>query len=213
MKVSPLAFLVLVLASTSQAQILITPAGSPRSGGADGGGYVQFGGMFDSQPATVPAAGPTTNPIGGTYDYTGTGGIGRIGYVDFGANYGALTLTQIFVELKQYGTNSTAGVSYFWSADRTLDGNDARTVDLGLFQSGNANSDQQWVNTFTGSVPVSQEFLLIRYDSGDVGNRLGEVAFSGTMGAVPEPSTLAMPFLLAVAGVAGVRRRLAGRPR
>lgn len=199
----------LSVAGTSQAAVLITPVGVGTATGSSG--PVEFTGMFDAQPSTIPAVGNTSGSYGSQYGYFATANTGRVGYIDFGSDYANITLETVYVELKQFGNPSTATITYWWSSstDKNFDGTDIAQSNLGLFSTGSANSNQQWIQTWSGSVTVPHQYLVIEYTSASYGNRLGEIAFAGTV--VPEPATLGL-----AAGAVGFlafrrRRGLTGR--
>ncbi len=181
------------LTISTRAAVLITPVGG--AGTATGSGSTSFSGMFDSQPAGIPPIGTTTDPFVGSYGFFGI--TGRTGYIDFGVNFANITLEQTIIGLKQFGSASTLVLSSWWSdaSDATFDGSDAVAPDFGIFSTASANSNKQWVQTWTGSVPVAKRYLLLQYTSGSESNRQEEVVFGGSV--VPEPATVA---LLAGAG-------------
>lgn len=186
----------------SQGAVLITPVGS---GNATGSGATGFGGMFDAQPVGIPPLGATTDPFGASYGFYATA---TTGYIDFGASYANITLEQTIVGLKQFGSASTIVLTSWWSdtPDATFNGSDIAAPDLGIFSTGGANSNKQWVQTWTGSVTVPKQYLLLQYTAVSQSNRTEELVFVGTV--VPEPTSLA---LLAGAGTVllGLRRRRA----
>lgn len=202
-KILPVLTVSLALAGISPAATLLTPVGM---GSATGSGIVNFGGMFDAQPAGIPTVGTATGSYGATYDFYGVSSVGRVGYIDFGSSFSNYAIENIYVELKQFGSNPANVVTYWWSSstDKTFDGTDVAQSDLGLFNPGAANSNQQWIQTFAGSITIPRQYLLIEYTSGDFSNRLGEVAFAVT--TVPEPAAMA---LIAAGGLLFIRRRRA----
>lgn len=193
--------LLLPTSNVAHGALIITPVGVGTATGSSG--PANFAGMFDSQPASIPTVGNTTDPFGSGYDYFSTPV--RTGYVDFGAGFASLTLQSTYVEIQAFGTNSTATINYWWSdaTDNALDGSDlAEANNLGLFVNTGASSSQQWLQTWTGTVVVPKRYLLVQYATADIGNRFKEAVFVGT---VPEPSTaLALAF---AAGLIGARRR------
>jgi hypothetical protein len=175
-------------ACAMQAATVITPVGV----GAVAGG-VNFGGMFDAQPGSIPTIGVTTDAMGSGYDYFAATGDGtRTGYIDFGASFATITLQQVIVGLKQFGGASTAGITYAWSSDTAIGGDTTESNDLGLFSTASADSNKQWISTWTGSITIPQRYLLATYASGSTSNRPTELVFVGTVGVVPEPSTYAL---------------------
>lgn len=207
-KIVPLTLAVgfLSLAGVSQAAVLITPVGVGTATGSSG--PVEFTGMFDAQPPAVPTVGNTSGSYGLQYGYFDPNNTGRVGYIDFGSNYANLTLETVYVELKQFGTASTATMTYWWSSstDKNFDGTDIAQSNLGLFDTGGANSNQQWIQTWSGSLSVPRQYLVVEYVSSSYGNRFAEVAFAGTV--VPEPATLGLT--AGAMGILALRRRRGG---
>src|SRR5687768_1046601 len=75
--------------STGEAQQVVLPV---TAGGASGSSYFPLQYSFDAQPASPPTVGMTgaTGSLGSNPN----GYAGRQGYIDFGANFANLTITE-----------------------------------------------------------------------------------------------------------------------
>ncbi len=188
----------LSLTSAAHASMIITPAGT---GAATGSDNVDFADMFDSQPASVPTEGPTTDSFGGSYGFFSIANTGRVGYIDFGTDFADITIEEAYIGVQRYGDNSTATMTYWWSdtTDMTFDGTDIAQSSLNLFNTDGAPSGGDytayWFQSFSGSAPVQKQYLVIEYTTAGAngyGNRLNELVLAGSIAAVPEPATSAL---------------------
>ena len=192
--ISVILTLIAVTALSAGASVVITPEGA---GSANG--YQNVAGMFDAQPAAVPTAGALEDPTGSGFGFYTTAP--RAVYVDFGADYGSVTIEQVWLALKQWGTNPSGAPQCFWSTepDELFDGSDVAAPDFFFGWEENTGATQ-WLQTWSGSVTPQHQYYIIAFD-GTQGwtNRSLEAVFGG----VPEPGTLCLLGL----GVAGLLRR------
>lgn len=213
---SVIVFLSLFLPQENHAQVIL-PLTSTDVGTATGSsGPVSFGGMFDAQPATIPTAGDTVDNFGTAYGFFNSANVGRVGYIDFGADFSLITIEQTFVGVRQFGANPTGtlAITYWWSPDTsaTFDSGTGDVLlgqDIGLFSIGTPDSDKQWVQTFSGSIAPQARYLIVAYSTASTGDRQAEVVLIGTV--VPEATAAA--FLIGGLAMGGLLRRRALRLR
>ncbi len=164
---------------------VITPI---ATGGAVGSSFINLANAFDSQPASPPTVGDTSDPGGGGTQLFN----GRTGYMDFGPNYADITIEATFELLKQYGSAPTYTPLYYWSTDTELGVDDIAAPNFGFNSPHSADGDQQWIARYAGpAVTPSARYLIIDIpDTGTEGNRSLEWVFVGEV--VPEPASLAL---------------------
>ena len=169
------------------APIVITPDGT---GTASGSLFANIAGMFDAQPASIPVVGNTTDAEGN--GYTINNDAARRGYIDFGADYADITLQNVYILIKQFGTSDNpTSQTYYWSSDTNaaFEAGDVLAPNLNLFTNSAATSDKQWTLVWSGSEAVQQRYLIVGAED-TTSNRIVEVALVGEV--VPEPASLAL---------------------
>ena len=185
--------------STQAAQVL-TIAGSGSVSG-----FTAITNAFDNQPSSVPTVGPYT-PSNYTANTVTFYAPGRTAYIDFGTAYATDQITATYELFRQYGTNSTIGLTYAWSTD-TVIGGDIAAPDFGFLEKPNPDSGTaRWISPYTGpAVTPQSRYLLVTSPAGFVdGNASTEWVFAGNVVAIPEPASLG---LLTAGGGLLLRRR------
>lgn len=169
------------------ANLIITPE---AWGGL--GGYENTAGMFDSQPATLPVAGTTTDAFGSTFSIYND--VGRGIYIDFGAGYADYEIASVWLGLKQYGSDGTGSAApSYWSDTAALSDAQTNGTVAPDFYTSFTSSDTQnaiWYQTWSGSeTPAARYYVQVFDGTQDGGNRMSELVFEGVTSAIPEPAS------------------------
>lgn len=203
------------LAAASQAAVLqlITPT---AAGGCYGSAYCPLNLGFDAQPtwdgATLSGGGEAVAGQGDSQYYAG-----RYAFIDFGANYADISIYQTWTKYRKYSAGDVSTwAGGFWTSTSPGVWPSQIATPIGSvgfsFESQTALADTQgsepWVLESDLSAapvtPVARYLVLQVKTPSSEPNRGEEYAILGTVGAVPEPTSLG---LLALGGLALARRR------
>ena len=150
-------------------------------------GYQATGSLFDSQPAGVPSAGATSDPMGVTGGFYTMAG--RSAYIDFGQDYASITITELWMGLKLNGVdpNGVAPVT-FWSSSlhATYDpaSGDVAAPTFGIWNFVASTGVQSWQRLWTGSQTPAARYYILTFDgTQNAGNRMAEIVFVGSVSA------------------------------
>lgn len=204
-----------VAVGTVQAAQILPIAGS---GVAQPSGYLPISNNFSNQPTwdgTQPVSSSTDTSSMGFYN-------SRYAYVDFGASYTDIQITQTWTRYRQYsGGDCTIWLGGYWTNTNpaTTNTTTSNTIgDVGFkLESATAlpyvanaypvAGGEPWVmDTDLTAAPVTPggRYLVLQQIAAGGQGRGEEYAFVGTIGATPEPVSLG---LLGLGGLALMGRR------
>jgi hypothetical protein len=205
--------LIPILTESLSAQVVIPITGA---GTATGSTYFPMEFAFDLQPLTPPTVGQTVS--GASLGSNPNGDVGRVGYIDFGASFSSITITEVWTAYRFFSAYTGNLPSSFlsWSTDTAVGGGDIAETGFALAtQPSIPGGSVGWTRDASGLsiTPLARYLLVGAPTSGGIlgGDRVTEIAFVGFTAPVPEPSSVMLLSLgLAVGGFV-YRRRQSGK--
>jgi hypothetical protein len=150
---------------------------------ATGSAYCAAVGAFDSPPTWDGASGEPEGVQSAPHADTGTAYDGRFFFVDFGANWSSLRITQLWTRYRPFSGGSYAGFAGAWWDDDTDTVNDGVAAVGFNFATAQSLSDvgmQQWVRDRAFEAPVTPGGRYLVFATGAAPTtRANEFAFIG----------------------------------
>jgi hypothetical protein len=153
-------------------------------GQATGSGFCSAVGAFDEQPTWDSVNQVPSGVAAVPHASTKTAYTNRFWYIDFGANWAKVRITQMWTRYRPNSPGSVSGYASLWcddDKDTTNDGVTASTMNFATAQSLPNVSTQKWVQDrdFTGSPITPQGRYLVISTGSSVTDRPNEFAFVG----------------------------------
>ncbi|HWL14350.1 MAG TPA: hypothetical protein VNR00_02020, partial [Opitutus sp.] len=157
---------------------------TPVAWGQGGGAYCPATGAFDEQPTWNATAGAPAGVSSAPHASTATGYANRYWYVDFGANYANVRITEMWTRYRPSSSGNQAGFGTMWwdaDLDTVKEGPDATGFKFNSAQGLSSSGSQQWVRDadFNGTPKTPAARYLIVPTGSTVTDRANEFAFVG----------------------------------
>ncbi len=161
--------------------VILTPG---AVGTATGSASCTAAGAFNEQPTWDVVNGVPTGIAASPHATTTTAYTNRFWFIDFGANYASLRITQMWTRYRPYSSGNHPGFAQMWwddDKDMTNDGVTASTMNFGNGQGLPSISSQIWVRDrdFTSAPIAPQGRYLVVSTGAAPGDRPNEFAFVG----------------------------------
>jgi hypothetical protein len=165
----------------SAALTILTPA---AVGTASGSAFCAATGAFNEQPTWDALAGEPTGDAAAPHASTVTSYTNRHWYIDFGASYADLRITQMWTRYRPSSGGNHPGFAMLWwddDNDNINDGVTAATMNFNTGQSVSHIGAQQWVQDrdFTATPITPQNRYLVVSTGATPDDRPNEFAFVG----------------------------------
>jgi hypothetical protein len=160
---------------------VLTPA---AWGQASGSGFCSAAGAFDEQPTWDAANGVPSGVAVTPHSSTNTAYANRFWYIDLGANWAKVRITQMWTRYRPNSPGSFSGFATMWwddDIDTVNDGVTATGLNFATAQNVPNVSNQLWIRDcdFTSAPVVPQGRYLVVSTGATVTDRPNEFAFVG----------------------------------